>query len=277
MDEARDIVVRRMRFEFPQDLERVFIKDDPEVSYLFLGTWMMLPYLEPYLIRSMQAALPKVTDPVLREELQKFCAQEGEHYRQHAKANNVIRSLRPGFEKLRQLEAEMAADFKRLSETKSLRFNLAYAEGFEALTSAMSRAQIEVGFFEQVDSPLADLALWHIMEELEHRNVAFEVYDHVCGGYLYRLVAGIWAQRHFQRWGRRLAQCMLEADPDILTRYATPEARANRDAMRRRLMRAARWKVLNIYMPWYSPRKFRLPERFGAIRARFSELALSSN
>ena len=28
----------------------------------------------------------------------------------------------------------------------------------------------------------------------EHRTVAFDVYDHVCGGYLYRLAVGLFAQ-----------------------------------------------------------------------------------
>ena len=40
---------------------------------------------------------------------------------------------------------------------------------------------------------------WHFVEELEQRNVTFDVYDHVCGGYFFRLVASIYAQWHFTR------------------------------------------------------------------------------
>ena len=91
------MTVRRMQFDFTPEMERVFVKDDPATSYTFLGTWMMLPYLEPYLIRSMRQALPHITDAALREDLKRFCAQEGEHFKQHAQANELIRDLVPGF------------------------------------------------------------------------------------------------------------------------------------------------------------------------------------
>jgi len=184
------MTVRRMNFAFTPGMERVFVKDDPDTSYTFLGTWMMLPYLEPYLIRTMRQALPHIREPQLKEDLKRFCAQEGEHYKQHALANELIRDLVPGFAALKPIEMELDAEFKRFSKDKPLKFNLAYAEGFESMTSAMSRAQLETGMFDRTDSPLADLAKWHIMEEIEHRTVAFDIYEHVVGSYLYRLRIG---------------------------------------------------------------------------------------
>ena len=56
------ITVRRMEFNFNDDMDLVFIKDDPQFSFLFLGTWMLLPYLEPYLIRTMRQAMEEVED-----------------------------------------------------------------------------------------------------------------------------------------------------------------------------------------------------------------------
>ena len=52
-----DINVRKIVFDLPEDVDMVFVEDDPEMSYTFLGTWFMLPYLEPYLMRSINAAL----------------------------------------------------------------------------------------------------------------------------------------------------------------------------------------------------------------------------
>ena len=35
---------------------------------------------------------------------------------------------------------------------------------------------------------------WHFVEELEHRTLAFDVYEPIVGDYFYRLFVGVWAQ-----------------------------------------------------------------------------------
>ncbi len=270
-----EMTIRRLAFEFAPDMERVFIKDDPEMSYTFLGAWMMLPYLEPYLIRTMRQALPHIANPQLKNDLKHFCAQEGEHFKQHALANDVIRGLNPGFEPVRALEAELDAEYKRFSKEKSLRYNLAYAEGFESMTSSVSTVQLEVGLYDRVDSPLADLAKWHIMEELEHRTVAFDVYHAVGGGYLYRIANQIMAQAHYAKWVKKFASVLKAADPELFARYATPEIESARKAFNKRYWNRALPRILATYLPGYNPRKMTLPPEFGEAQARYSELAVS--
>lgn len=270
-----DIAVRKMPFEFPPDLDLVFVEDDPELSYTFVGTWFMLPYLEPYLMRTMHSALEIVQDPQQRDEMQRFIQQEGFHHRMHAKANEVIRARNPRYAPLKDLETQMAEEFKSFSQTKPLEFNLAYAEGFECMTSAASSAQVELGIFEKPGNPLRELALWHVMEELEHRNVAFDAYKATGAGYFYRLRVGLWAQRHFMGWGMKLAKVMLEADKDILRRYEAPEIKARALANRKQYWKAVIPRWLAIYTPWYSPHKLRLSPKFEEARARMSALAIS--
>src|SRR5262249_45636133 len=152
-------------------LDPVVIEGCPEESYVLVGLSLLLPYLEPYLIRSMNVAKPHVTDPRLREELALFNGQEGQHYRQHMRFNEAIR--REGFEGLAALEEERDGDYRRFTETRSLRWNLAYAEGFEAFTSAMARFAFEERTLDGVHPAVRDLYEWHLVEELEHRTVAF--------------------------------------------------------------------------------------------------------
>lgn len=267
------MTVRRMNFAFTPDMERVFVKDDPDTSYTFLGTWMMLPYLEPYLIRTMRQALPHIREPQLKEDLKRFCAQEGEHFKQHAIVNEMIRDLVPGFAALKPIELELDAEFKSFSKDKPLKFNLAYAEGFESMTSAMSRAQLETGMFDRTDSPLADLAKWHIMEEIEHRTVAFDIYEHVVGSYPYRLRIGLWAQAHFIKWGTRLAKAMKDADPETMARFQQPDVVAARKKFNAHFWRRGLPRLMQTYAPWYDPRKVDLPDAFQIARGRYSDLA----
>ncbi len=267
------MVVRRLDFAFTPDMELVFVKNDPEMSFTFLGAWIMLPYLEPYLIRTMRDALPEIRDLQLKEELKRFCAQEGEHFKQHAKANDLIRALHPDYEALRPLEAELDAELKEFTRSKPLAFNLAYAEGFESMTSAMARAQLEVGLYDRTDSPLADLAKWHVMEELEHRCVAFDVYDHVAGNWFYRVRKSLWAQGHYMGWVNRFKAVLKAPQTELFARYDTPELAAERKAFNRRYLSLGLPRVLNTYMPWYNPAKVGLPEEFEQARGHYSHVA----
>jgi predicted metal-dependent hydrolase len=96
------ITVRQMPFEFPDEIDPVFIERDHQRSFAFIAGSLLLPYLEPYLIRSMKAAQPHVTDPQVLEGLKGFAAQEGQHYRTHMKFNQAVR--RAGFPALEALE-----------------------------------------------------------------------------------------------------------------------------------------------------------------------------
>lgn len=267
------MTVRRIDFAFTPDMERVFVKNDPKMSFMFLGAWVMLPYLEPYLIRTMRQALPQIRDAGLKEELKRFCAQEGEHFKQHAKANEIIRSLHPAYEALKPLEKELDEELKRFSKEKPLKFNLAYAEGFESMTSAASRAQLEVGLYDRTDSPLADLAKWHVMEELEHRCVAYDVFEHVVGSYFYRMTTGVWAQGHYLKWVKRFEQVLSSAVPELFEQYQTPEIVAERKAFNRHYLRRALPRIFGTYMPWYNPAKVDLPPQFEAARNHYSHVA----
>jgi hypothetical protein len=265
------ITIRRPSLEFPADLDPVVIEGCPEESYVLVGLSLLLPYLEPYLIRTMNEAKPRVTEPRLREELALFNGQEGQHYRQHMRFNEAIR--REGFAEIPALEAELERDYRRFTETRSLRWNLAYAEGFEAFTSAMAQFSFEEETLAGAHPAVRDLYEWHLVEELEHRTVAFDVYDHVCGGWLYRLVVGLYAQRHLNRFVMRVAQSMLGADPEgFRKKYGgVAEARAR---VRPRMWLAFRRllpKILATYLPWYTPHRIEMPAGARALAEGYGE------
>ena len=67
MSAAEKMPVRKMDFEFPDDIDLLFIEDDPK-AYLFVGAWMMLPYLEPFLIRTVRKASEQIDDPNLKDK-----------------------------------------------------------------------------------------------------------------------------------------------------------------------------------------------------------------
>lgn len=270
------ITVRKMPFSFPDEIDPVFIEGDPEASFDMIAASLLLPHLEPYLIRSMKSAMEHVTDPKLLDDLKRFSAQEGQHFRMHAKFNAAIQKA--GFPRLEELQQELADDYKRFSETKSLKFNLAYAEGFEALTMNMIKFIMDPNGFDNPDSCIMQMFEWHFVEELEHRNVTFDVYDHVCGGYFYRLFAGIYAQWHFMSWIRKVSAYMLEVAPPPTRspeelKVRKQKARVDaRDAFRRLLP-----AVIRIYLPNYSPHKIEISPNMQSIADKYTAVATSTS
>lgn len=260
-----------MRFEYPEDLDPVFIEGEPEESYVNIGLSLLLPYLEPYLIRTMKEARAKVEDPRLAADLQAFILQEGQHFQQHQRFNDLFRDR--GFDRLPEFEAEIAADYEAFTAEKPLAFNLAYAEGFEALTSAFACFALRMDRSNWHPSA-RDLFEWHIVEELEHRFVAFDVYQHICGDYLNRVRVARFAHGHLLGFMRRVAEYMVEAQPEVIERLGGQ--RAHRARMRKlnwRLLRHFVPRMLASHTPWYTPRKLDVPPNLDALLAGYTERA----
>jgi predicted metal-dependent hydrolase len=271
-----DITVRQMDFRFPDGMDPVVIPGEPERSYVIVGLSLLLPYLEPYLIRTMKAAKPCVTDPELREDLERFSRQEGQHYQQHIRFNEAIRQF--GFPDLDTFEKQLDADYRRFTATKPLRWNLAYAEGFEALTTAMARFSFETGDMAGMHPAALQLWAWHLIEELEHRTVAFDVYHHVHGRYLYRLVWGTWAQWHMGRWIARVAKYMASRDPRMETEFGGPEAARERmRAQTRNLRKGLLPSVLRTFRPGYTPHDIEMTDDMKTMAAGFSKMAVRTS
>ncbi len=264
------ITIRRLALEFPDDLDPVLVEGCPEESYLHVGISLLLPHLEPYLIRSMRSARKHVRDPQLLADLEAFCGQEGQHYRQHVRFNEAMGLA--NVEALTELASAVEADYQRFTKSRSLRFNLAYAEGFEAFTTALSQFSFETKLLDRVHPAARDLFLWHLVEELEHRTVAFDVYDHVCGGYFYRLAVGLFAQWHLNRFVLRAVDAMCSVDREgFRAKYGgRAESRARTRTLRRQKLTVLLPKIVATHFPWYSPHKIDMPAAAKALADRYS-------
>jgi hypothetical protein len=215
------LTVRRIPFEFPGDLAPHWNAAKPEWSHMVNGASLVMPYLEPYLIQCVRQGLPHIADPVLRAVAQDYCAQEGQHYRQHRRFNDLL--IRHGYPELRAHEEAMARTYARFLERRSLRFHLAYAAGFETMALAVGHWLVDDReyLFGGADPRVASLVLWHFVEEIEHKNAALDVYNAVDGGYLYRLFGLFYASFHVMALSRRAYRTMLRRDG----RWWQPRAR----------------------------------------------------
>jgi uncharacterized protein len=257
MEIAQKITVRRPKMAFPAGMDPVVIERQPELSYALVALSLSLPHVEPYLIRTMNRAKQQITDPALLESIALFNAQEGQHFRLHTRFNKAVAERCPA---AMALEEELAQDYQRFGATRSLQWNLAYAEGFEAFTGALAQFLFDDQTLRDAQPDTRDLFEWHVLEELEHRCVAFDVYEQLYDDYPYRLAVGLYGQWHLCRFIVRVANAMLEHDrANRRDHGGEVQARARVRGLLARVGRCLLPKVLRTYPPWYTPHRLSIP------------------
>ena len=175
-------------------------------------------YIEPFLIKVMRRAKAEL-DPFehadLLHDIDIFNKQEAQHFKFHAALNKWVREN--GYEGMSAYERSYEAEYDEMLRTRSLKWLLAYCEGFEAMgLSAASRwvdGELEAQLPDADPRPIA-LWKWHLAEEYEHRTVAFRVLkalygDHPLSFYVLRVSGFFHAAAHIGANVARLQQYLL--------------------------------------------------------------------
>lgn len=227
----------------------------PEFAHRMNGASLLLPYLEPYLIRVMKRARPRLetTAPHLLDDVDVFNRQEANHYKVHARYNAVLREQYPGLE---PFEEEIRTDFQRFLAEESLEWNLAYCEGFESvglITSEFFLQEIDDAL-QDADPAVRELWAWHLAEEFEHRAVAHDVLAAVDPGWLRRLRGFRDFGRHLYGFTARVCDHLTRIDRDRgRIRDDDPGVRTTSKRLARRESRFYARRVARLLPPWYSP------------------------
>ncbi|NJN52487.1 MAG: metal-dependent hydrolase [Gammaproteobacteria bacterium] len=211
-------------------------------------------------------------DTELRDNLDRFCRQEAQHYMQHERFNAlVVGHDYPGLE---ARIARLRADFEDFLNHHDDRFRIGFIEGFEANTTQGALFLLRSGLFEhpQTQPDFGLLFKWHMLEEIEHRNIAFDVYQHLYGTYWYRARMCWYAQRHMHGFIGDCTKLMVTAD-------VPRHGERCRVSMKERLLRPISIAVPRVVsmLPGYTPHKYDVPQRVGALSTELSALAESAS
>ena len=206
------INVRQIPFEFADDIDPIWHPKHHEWSHMLNGVSLAMPYLEPFLIATLREAAAEIDDADVLEEIAGFIGQEGQHFRMHRRYNEILKAN--GYPQLADVEAFMKDSYQRIRDQRSLTFRLAYAAGFESMTMGITRWLVEdrVKLFAGSDTRVASFALWHMVEEVEHKRVAFDAYQSAFGTYWQRALGVFTGSLHVFLLARRGTVVMLKAD-----------------------------------------------------------------
>ena len=192
--EAHVPTPRRARFDWV-DVPLHWIPGDPHSTHVINTLHLFLPAGERWFVRVMKQALPLVTDDLLREQVRAFMSQEGIHATAHGSA--VRDHLTAHGLDVRAYERRMEVLFDDLLgdrrmparlQRRWLDVRLAIIAAVEHYTAVLGDWILRADALEDAgaDPVMLDLLRWHGAEEVEHRSVAFDLYQHVCGSYALR-------------------------------------------------------------------------------------------
>lgn len=172
---ALGIKVRRLSYN-PKAIKRHFFADSPMMSHLLTALSSTFPIGEQFFVHSVRNVRHKVTDETLQAQIAAFIGQEAMHSKAHAEFNDAWR--RDDYQ-LDNFQAWLARrdEFIRTVHPKlQLAITCAF-EHFTALLGGYILRNPQV--LSTLDEDATKLWVWHAIEEIEHRAVAFDVYQSV--------------------------------------------------------------------------------------------------
>jgi len=174
-----DIEPRRVSFDFEDISDPFYYRGNSLISAIWATLSASFPAGETEFIHSVKLFEDKITDAKLKQEVKNFAAQEAHHSLQHRQANKWLDERGYNTYKIDRIFKDKMADRakewsheRRLARTVVAEHVTAVIAHY-ALTNPKSMSHFPESFRR--------LFQWHAIEEIEHKSVAFDVYQHCVG------------------------------------------------------------------------------------------------
>lgn len=184
---ALPITPQRMDFDF-DGVPRHWFDNDPVLTHFLNALSLTFPDGERFFVDSVRAFRDHVSDPERKQEIAGFIGQEAMHSLEHESFNKMLAAQ--GYAEQAQGGQKLARYLigegrKRLSPKRQL----AATAALEHITAILANRLLKDAELLQSMAPeVRALWMWHAIEEIEHKAVAFDLYQDVTGAdYLLRV------------------------------------------------------------------------------------------
>ena len=222
------IPIRRPNVDLAHaEVERWIVPGDPIGSHFLAALSAVFPNGEDFFVDSVKNFRGAIEhDDELKRKVKGFIGQESVHGQQHRAFNSRLAEL--GYPTV-QLDADLLKVSKRMQRLpKSIQ--LAVTSASEHFTSVLAHnilgdEQTRATLFPSEAFDL--LITWHALEELEHKDVAYDLFSEVSGNYGVRLLGVFFASVGFGSIVLRGYARALIADRRSIDRKAWKQFRYN--------------------------------------------------
>ncbi|MQY07856.1 hypothetical protein ACRB68_59580 [Actinomadura sp. RB68] len=155
------------------------------MSHVVAALSAVFPEGEAYFIRTVRNYRDQVTDPGLKEQVTGFVAQEAAHRREHRQFNDRLAALGYPTPLVDRLTRYV---FGLTEKSVPRNVQLAVTAALEHYTATLAEVLLTDPDAQKLfgDDEIRTMFLWHALEEVEHKAVAFDVYQVIGGGPLLR-------------------------------------------------------------------------------------------
>lgn len=173
---ATPIVRSNLDFKLA-DVPRYWFAGDPFLTRMFDALSLTFPDGERYFIQSVRLFRDQIQDPDLKQRVADFIRQEAQHGIAHDKMNQVMKDQGMPVDQFIQ---RLNKVFKFELKYRSPQYNIAMTAAAEHLTALMAETFYgEKEMLQDAHPYVRALFAWHAIEEMEHRDVAFDVMQQV--------------------------------------------------------------------------------------------------
>ena len=195
--EGHPIEVRRPRFDWTGKPAH-WIPGDPMASHVGNALHLLFPTGERFFMEAVRDAADQVDDPELQAAIKEFIKQEAWHAQAH---DQVLRHLADtgidpsGYidrlERFFDIVLRDRPNWPSWTKGFQIKRRLAITAALEHFTAVLGHWALTADGLDEAgaDPTMLDLFRWHAAEEVEHRALVYDVYDHVGGGYALRALA----------------------------------------------------------------------------------------
>lgn len=170
------IVRTQLNFKL-DEVPRFWFGGDPFRTRMFDALSLTFPDGERYFIQSVRLFRDQITDPSLAARVSDFIKQEAQHGIAHDKMNQLMKEQGMPVE---QFTTTLKKIFRFELTKRSPQYNIAMTAAAEHLTALMAETfYSKRATLQEVHPYVRALLAWHSIEEMEHRDVAFDVMQQV--------------------------------------------------------------------------------------------------
>ena len=181
------IPIRHMRFDFdPKAIDPKFYLNTELASAYFASLSIFLTFGEDLVIDTARYHRDLVQDPLLKQRVTALIGQEAIHSKMHNELNDALLEVDYPVQLFR-MWAGWVFDygFNRLPQPMKLSL-MAGIEHFTAVLAEYMMKHEEI-FFSSRDEKQRAIWMWHMLEESEHKDIAYDVFQALSNNYALRI------------------------------------------------------------------------------------------
>jgi len=174
-----EIVPRHVAIDYSDVSTPFFYNGNASISAMWVGLSASFPLGESEFIKSTRFFEKHISDPKLLEDVKKFTHQEAHHSLQHRQINKAFEDQGYQIDRLESVHQE-ELDKRAIAWSPAKR--LARTVVVEHVTAVMAHyALTQEEKMQPFPASVRALFQWHAIEEIEHKSVTFDVYQHCVG------------------------------------------------------------------------------------------------